>query len=113
LLNLGLQKPFLSINSPTHPTLTQNNTLFNLATNAAYILQILYTQGGDMEGCGGPTFTDDDWISGNSTRSRQASQAMCACLVSFFNKHLKNQDDHLLDAPTNTFPNIVQFRKKP
>lgn len=42
-----------------------------------------------------------------------AGLAMCACTVSFFSKLFKNQDDHLLDAPTNRLSNIVRFRKKP
>ena len=105
LLKLGLQKPFLAMNSPSSGLAGSNLTLFNRATNNAYILQILKSQH--------ETFTDQAWITQHTSAARQAGQTKTACLISFFNKHFKDQDDHLLDVPTNTYANIISFRRKP
>jgi dienelactone hydrolase len=40
---------------------------------------------------------------------RSGAAAMRACMLSFFNKYLKGQDDHLLDNPTNAFPVLFNF----
>lgn len=40
---------------------------------------------------------------------RRGAAAMRACTLSFFNKYLKGQDDHLLDNPTNQFPVLFNF----
>jgi hypothetical protein len=32
--------------------------------------------------------------------------------LSFFNKHLKGQDDHVLDAPLPDYPEIQNYQKK-
>ena len=31
---------------------------------------------------------------------------------SFFNKYLKNQDDHLLDGSSADYPEVIEFLKK-
>jgi dienelactone hydrolase len=41
--------------------------------------------------------------------ARRGAAAMRACTLSFFNKYLKGQDDHLLDNPTNQFPVLFNF----
>lgn len=40
---------------------------------------------------------------------RRGAAAMRACMLSFFNKYLKGQDNHLLDNPTNQFPVLFNF----
>jgi hypothetical protein len=40
---------------------------------------------------------------------RRGAAAMRACVLSFFNKYLKGQDDHLLDNPTNQFPVLFNY----
>ncbi len=40
---------------------------------------------------------------------RRGAAAMRACMLSFFNKYLKGQDDHLLDNPTDQFPVLFNF----
>jgi hypothetical protein len=37
---------------------------------------------------------------------------MKAYALSFFNKYLKNQDDHLLDGPSRSFPRVINFMRK-
>ncbi len=41
-----------------------------------------------------------------------STQAIDACLVSFFNKYLKGQDDHLLDQSPTNYPEIINFKRK-
>ena len=43
---------------------------------------------------------------------RRGATAIRACLLSFFNKYLKGQDDHLLDNPTSQFQVLFNFVKK-
>lgn len=43
---------------------------------------------------------------------RRGAVAMRACMLSFFDKYLKGQDDHLLDNPTNQFPVLIYFVKR-
>lgn len=40
---------------------------------------------------------------------RRGAAAMRACMLSFFKKYLKGQDNHLLDNPTNQFPVLFNF----
>jgi len=40
---------------------------------------------------------------------RGGASAMRACVLSFFNRYLKGQDDHLLDNPTNRFPVLFNY----
>ncbi|MBM3831829.1 MAG: hypothetical protein FJ403_00840 [Verrucomicrobia bacterium] len=42
----------------------------------------------------------------------RVSQITRTYLVSFFNKYLKNQDDHLFDGPLPTFPEVKEFLKE-
>jgi len=57
----------------------------------------------------GPTLT---FPAGPTPASRGISQTIGACTLSFFNKYLKNQDDHLLDNPAAVYPNIINFQRK-
>ncbi len=52
------------------------------------------------------------WLETPTPFYRDASTAMRGCLVSFFNKYLRNTDDHLLDNPTNRFPAVINFKRK-
>jgi len=44
--------------------------------------------------------------------TRSAAVTMRACMLSFFNKYLRNEDDHLLDDPSTVYTNVYNFRKK-
>jgi hypothetical protein len=44
--------------------------------------------------------------------SRERSRTIRACTLSFFNKYLTGQDDHLLDNPAAVHPNIINFQRK-
>jgi hypothetical protein len=47
-----------------------------------------------------------------SPSARQVTSTINAYLLSFFNKYLKSQDDHLLDGPSTNFPRVINFKKK-
>ena len=56
---------------------------------------------------------NDPTLTGDPTPAARAqSQAIRACTVSFFNKYLKGEDDHLLDNPAVVYPNIINFQRK-
>ena len=43
---------------------------------------------------------------------RDLQRTMKTYILSFFNKFLKNEDDHLLDGPSTNFPRVIAFQKK-
>ena len=59
-----------------------------------------------LEVLSGPT------LSGQFLPPARVSQIARAYLLSFFNKVLKGQDDHLLDGPSPAYPEVMQFLKK-
>ena len=44
--------------------------------------------------------------------NREAERTINAYAVSFFNKWLKGQDDHLHEGPSPDFPRVINFQKK-
>jgi dienelactone hydrolase len=122
LNQLGLQKPFLSMNStggwtppcPNEcPWLCASTNLFAKAANDAFWFQIqdsLHNNFDELVGLiYGPTLTFEG---GPTPGSRAINQTLKACTLSFFDKYLKNQDDHLLDNPAAVYPNIINFQRK-
>jgi hypothetical protein len=123
LIRLGLQKPFLSMNSenpvgrpPSPPGynpewLYASRVLFTNAINNAFWCQI--------QGATHQSFQDRGSLISDPTRtadptpaSRTQSQTIRACTLSFFDKYLKGEDDHLLDNPAAVYPNIINFQSK-
>jgi dienelactone hydrolase len=124
LNQFGLQKPFLSMNSfsgprppapPSPPYTTEwlygSLLLFTNAISDAFWFQI--------QDSSHQSFQDRGSLISNHTRtadptpvSRNHSQTIRACTLSFFDKYLKNQDDHLLDNPTAVYPNVINFQRK-
>jgi hypothetical protein len=106
----GLQKPFLAMNNnnPGYPRLffwPQSTHLFDLATTNAVIFQIRDSNH--------YSFFDFAWF---MVSKWPQSRVMDACLVSFFNKYLKGQDDHFLDQAPPKYPDetfeIINFMNK-
>lgn len=94
----GLSRPYLNMaGSP-------DSTLFAKTSTNAYQLTI--------NGASHESYTDNAWTIGPNTASRRQARAMEACMVSFFDKHLKGVDDHLLDDPRASHPDVVGFRRK-
>ena len=51
-------------------------------------------------------------ISGQFLPPARVSQIVRAYLLSFFNKFLQGEDDHLLDGPSPAYPEVMQFLSK-
>jgi len=130
LSQLGLQKPFLSMNDaisvgPVPPTLlgrplpipgsaewvAASRSLFTHAINNAYWFQI-QDSGHQSFQDRGTLISDPSLTIDPTPASRAQSLAIRACTVSFFDKYLKNQDDHLLDNPAAVHTNIINFQSK-
>ena len=102
VIRFGLQKPFLGMYSVGGGG---TQAPFYQATHDAYWMQIAGTQH--------QHFADWlAWIASPTDTGRRAAVAMNACMLSFFNKYLKNQDDHLLDDPSSVYPEVINFAKK-
>jgi hypothetical protein len=51
-------------------------------------------------------------VSGQLLPPARVSQIVRAYVLSFFNKFLRGEDDHLLDGPSPAYPEVMQFLKK-
>jgi hypothetical protein len=130
LTQLGLQKPFLSMNSTTNvgpcpgPILGrpqicpgsaewQSSTLalFTNAIDNAFWFQI-QDSGHQSFQDRGSLISDPTLLADPTPVSREQSRTIRGCLLSFFDKYLKNQDDHLLDNPAAVYTNIINFQSK-
>jgi dienelactone hydrolase len=100
LRQAGLQKPFLGMYNSGGGDLT----LFNKAVQGAVWFLISNTVHS--------SFVDVELITDPTPANRQVAFTINAYLVSFFNKYLKGQDDHLLDGPSANFPRVINFKKK-
>lgn len=110
LQQTGIQKPFLAMNSDytAYQPLyfwPESTRLFDLAQTDAIIFQIRNTWHF--------SFFDFGWF---FLDQPTASRIMDACLVSFFNRYLKGQDDDFLDQTPPDYPEeeheILNFRRK-
>lgn len=108
----GVQKPFLALNND-YPAdalgdyfWPESTHLFSLATSNAIIFQIRNTSH--------ELFCDWGWyfpmtaIPWNTAPARRTTRLIDACLVSFFDKYLKGEDDHFLDQAPPKFPDEEQ-----
>ena len=100
LIQVGLQKPVLGMSDPSNSDLT----LFNKATQDAIWFLISKTEHS--------SFSSGHLVTDPTPSAREAALTINAYLVSFFNKYLKGQDDHLLDGPSASFPRVFNFKKK-
>ena len=95
------------------PSLYASLVLFTNALNNAFWFQIQDSSHNNFDELVGliygPTLI---FQNGPTPASRGISQTIGACTLSFFNKYLKNQDDHLLDNPDAVYPNIINFQSK-
>jgi hypothetical protein len=120
LYQLGLQKPFLYMNStggwvaPSPgfgPWLHSATNLFAKATADAFWFRLQDSTHASYSDPG--SLVSDPTKTGDPTPvSRAQSQAIRACTLSFFNKYLKGEDDHLLDDPAAVYTNIINYQRK-
>ena len=83
--------------------------LFNLSAGPAYYLRI----GGTMHhSLTGVMRIVAPHVPGGDTDNRRAAEIVNASVVSFFNKHLLGQNDHLLDDGATALPELVTFLSK-
>jgi dienelactone hydrolase len=101
LVRVGLQKPFLLM---SHGFDAGYLSFFNKATNDAVWFEVSNTSHGSF--AYGYETTDP------SPANRELQRTMKAYILSFFNKYLKGQDDHLLDGPSTNFPRVINFMRK-
>ncbi|MHC1768591.1 MAG: hypothetical protein AB9869_30650 [Verrucomicrobiia bacterium] len=103
----GLRRPFLMMNSDyvaadvAHYHWSEAERLFGLAQTDAVIFQIRNTSHF--------SFSDQGWyfpagMPWNTAIPGGSSRVIAAALVSFFNKHLKGQDDGFLAQPPQKYP---------
>jgi dienelactone hydrolase len=91
---------------------------FNEQVSNAYWVKLASTVHGDFSD---PALIVDSgslqavWgrpVHGRLLPSARVSQIVRAYLLSFFNKFLRGEDDHLLDGPSSAYPEVIQFLKK-
>lgn len=82
-------------------------TFFNLQPRGAYLISIKGVIHGNF---GAAALLPQ--VPYGTLDNRRATQIIDAYLVSFFNKHLQGEDDHLLDGPSPEFPEVSAFRSK-
>ena len=123
LLTNTLSVPYLCLvegESPQNDSPPNNDILpvFNHMLTNAYWVKLTSTVHG--------SFSDFDliidsaslqavWgtpVSGQYLRPARVTQIVRTYLLSFFNKYLKGEDDHLLDGPSADYPEVEQFIKK-
>jgi dienelactone hydrolase len=106
VLQTGLIQPLLSMNSSRlHVPYRNSRLLFDLLTHDAYWLNIANSDHFD--------FADAPWIESPTDTARlRRGQITNRYTVSFFNKYLKGEDDHLLDSPSANYPEVDVFLKK-
>jgi dienelactone hydrolase len=101
LVRVGLQKPFLLMTSFSD---AGYQYFFDKATNNAVWFV--------LSGTDNYSFLYGYETKSPSTYNREAQFTMKAYILSFFNKYLKSQDDHLLDGPSTNFPRVTEFQRK-
>lgn len=81
------------------------SSLLAYSTNQAYAMQV--------RNAVHRTYADPlPFFESPSLSSRRVAGAIAGCVLSFFRKHLKNEDDGLLDDPASRYPDIYDFKKK-
>ncbi|MGH7870462.1 MAG: hypothetical protein ACREP9_23160 [Candidatus Dormibacteraceae bacterium] len=93
-------------------------TVYNTQVTNAYWVKLVSTVHGNF---GDPGLIVDPAslmnfygrpTSGQFLPPARVSQIVRAYLLSFFNKFLRGQDDHLLDGPSPAYPEVMQFLRK-
>jgi hypothetical protein len=100
LLQFGPNRPLLAIYRED----SIDRSLFDKVVSDAYLCQAHLASHFE--------FKDLTELSFASQLPRQGAQAVRACVLSFFRKYLKGQDDQLLEDPTKTFPALFNFAKR-
>jgi uncharacterized repeat protein (TIGR03803 family) len=86
----------------------------NIVTNAYWVRLVSTIHGNfaEYELISDSASLESYWgmpMSGQLLAPGRASQIVRAYLLSFFNKFLQGEDNHLLDGPSSAYPEVVQF----
>jgi dienelactone hydrolase len=102
LMRLGLPKPLLMLNRSDN----NRQTLFDKAIQDAWWLQISDTVHGE--------FSTFGWFAKPNSlpQTREAARTIHAHALSFFNRFLNGEDDHLLDERSANYPRVQNFKRK-
>jgi uncharacterized repeat protein (TIGR03803 family) len=89
----------------------------DLVTNAYWVKLVSTVHGsfGDYGLIYNASSLEGTWgtpMSGQVLSPARLSQIVRAYLISFFNKFLQGNDDHLLDGPSPAYPEVMQFLSK-
>jgi len=104
VVRVGLQKPWLRMSRSELAGNPGNQSFFDKATNNAVWFVLSNTVH--------PSFVYGYETTDPSSANRELQRTMKAYILSFFNKYLKGQDDHLLDGPSTNFPRVINFQRK-
>ena len=88
-----------------------SRVLFTNALNNAYWFQLQDSSHQSFQDRGS-LISDPTRATDPTAISREQSRTVRACTISFFDKYLKGEDDHLLDNPAVVYPNIINFQSK-
>jgi dienelactone hydrolase len=100
LRQVGLGRPLLAL----YAQYISELSLFNKATRDAWLCQIRGTDHFVFKDVTESTLATD--------AARRGAETIRACVLSFFNKYLRNQDDHLLDDLPMVYTNVFNFMTK-
>jgi dienelactone hydrolase len=105
LLALNIKQPFLIAsgpNDPTRPYRAEFRSLFDQLGQDAFWLRLRNSEHFD--------FVESPWfaVSPQPTKVRIAT-ILRQYVLSFFNKYLKKENDHLLDGPPTDYPEVDSF----
>lgn len=93
----SLQRPLLILGA--------SSPLFDYSTNRAYAMQFRNSEH--------RTYADPlPLVEAPGPVLRRVEQSIAGCVVSFFRRHLKNDDDSVLDDPNKVYPDVYGFKKK-
>jgi len=106
----AFDRPFLILSGGDNDSFMQQfrdayRSLFDRLTHDAYWVHLK-----DSTHC---DFNDTPWFdSPTSTTLIRRALVQDRCIVSFFRKYLRDEDDHFLDGPPPDFPEVDAFLKK-
>jgi uncharacterized repeat protein (TIGR03803 family) len=128
LLAQPFETPFLFFHADTGPDpdpgvnvgdqMDDRFPFFNHATTNAYWVKLsstIHRSFSEYSLIQDPTtFTNGNGVplDGQLLPGPRVSQTVRACLLAFFNKHLRGEDNHLLDGPLLDYPEVMQFLNK-
>lgn len=108
LLGLQITQPFLIASGPDDPARPYRaafRSLFDQLDRDAYWFRLRSAEHFD--------FVESPWfaVAPDTTKVR-AAMTLRQYVLSFFNKYLRHEDDHLLDGPSNDSPDVDSFLRK-